>query len=290
MSSSDSKVQTAQPAAQGRSLRKSVWVGLLLGGVFLACILVYEQLFVGLAALAAAAGAWELSTAMRGQGWRIPRLPIVVGSLAMMPATYLGGAVAQWFTAMATVLALAIWRLCEVFVASAANARSPRILARDIAASVFVVIYLPLMTSFGVLMMHEFPADGHYWVLVYVTTVAFIDTSGYLVGRKFGKHQLAPGVSPKKSWEGLLASMLAGSLVAIVGSILLDRPLWFAIIFAGAMLLAAVFGDLAESLIKRDLGIKDMSSLLPGHGGVMDRLDSIMPATLIAYLLVSIPL
>ncbi|MEN9990025.1 MAG: hypothetical protein RL508_1004, partial [Actinomycetota bacterium] len=66
--------------------------------------------------------------------------------------------------------------------------------------------------------------------------------------------------------------------------------IWFALLFAGAMLLAAVFGDLAESLIKRDLGVKDMSSWLPGHGGVMDRLDSILPATLIAYILLSLPL
>lgn len=288
---SNSTSTSAAPASPpGRSLRKSVLVGLLLGGLFLASILVYEQLFVLLAAVAAAAGAWELATAMRGQGWRIPRVPIVLGSLAILPATYLGGAVAQWFGAMATVLALAIWRIGEVFGRGGRDSRQLRTLARDIAASVFVVIYLPLMTSFSVLMLHEFHNDGHYWVLVYVTTVAFIDTAGYLVGRKFGRHQMAPGVSPKKSWEGLLASMVAGSAVAIVGSILLDRPTWFAFIFAGAMLLAAVFGDLAESLIKRDLGIKDMSSLLPGHGGVMDRLDSILPATLIAYLLVSIPL
>jgi phosphatidate cytidylyltransferase len=126
--------------------------------------------------------------------------------------------------------------------------------------------------------------------VTYITTVAFIDTFGYLVGRRLGRHKIAPGVSPKKSLEGLLASIVAGSAVAITGSIVLGRPIWFALLFAGAMLLAAVFGDLAESLIKRDLGIKDMSSWLPGHGGVMDRMDSILPATLIAYLLISLPL
>ncbi|MEY4067437.1 MAG: hypothetical protein RIQ44_649, partial [Actinomycetota bacterium] len=128
------------------------------------------------------------------------------------------------------------------------------------------------------------------WVVTYVTTVAMIDTFGYLVGRKLGKHKIAPGVSPKKSLEGLIGSIVAGSIAAIVGSIVLERSILFAIVFAGAMLLAAVFGDLAESLIKRDLGVKDMSSWLPGHGGVMDRLDSILPATLIAYLLVTLPL
>jgi phosphatidate cytidylyltransferase len=127
--------------------------------------------------------------------------------------------------------------------------------------------------------------DGASWVIAFVVTVALIDTAGYLVGRKFGKHKLAPGVSPKKTWEGLLASITAGSVSAVLFSIFaLGLPWWLGVVFAAALLLAAVFGDLAESLIKRDLGVKDMSSILPGHGGVMDRLDSILPSALITYL------
>jgi phosphatidate cytidylyltransferase len=129
------------------------------------------------------------------------------------------------------------------------------------------------------------PEDGAYWVLTFVTTVALIDSAGYLFGRVFGKHKLAPGVSPKKTWEGLLASIVFGSATAISLTIfLLQGPWWVGLILAASIILAAVFGDLAESLIKRDLGVKDMSKLLPGHGGMMDRLDSMLPASLMTYL------
>jgi phosphatidate cytidylyltransferase len=127
--------------------------------------------------------------------------------------------------------------------------------------------------------------DGAYWVLTFVVTVALIDSAGYLFGRVFGKHKLAPGVSPKKTWEGLLASILIGSAAAILLTIyLLNGPWWVGVILAAGIILAAVFGDLAESLIKRDLGVKDMSRLLPGHGGMMDRLDSLLPSALMTYL------
>jgi phosphatidate cytidylyltransferase len=242
-----------------------------------------------LAGLAAGAGAWELSTALRTKGWRVPRIPAVLGSILIMPVTYFGGATWQWLCALATVAALIIWRAAEIVFEGKADARGFNLAVQDFAASAFLVIYLPLMTSFSVLLL-KWQENGQGWVVTYITTVAFIDTFGYLVGRRLGRHKIAPGVSPKKSLEGLIASIVAGSAVAITGSMILGRPVWFALVFAGAMLLAAVFGDLAESLIKRDLGIKDMSSWLPGHGGVMDRMDSILPATLIAYLLISLPL
>jgi phosphatidate cytidylyltransferase len=126
-------------------------------------------------------------------------------------------------------------------------------------------------------------------VITFVVTVAMIDTSGYLVGRKLGKHKLAPGVSPKKTWEGLVASISAGVITAVfLTQMFWGFDWWIGLILAAVLLLAAVFGDLAESLIKRDLGVKDMSSLLPGHGGIMDRLDSILPSALITYLFAQI--
>jgi len=274
---------------EGRSLKKSVTIGLLLGGVFLASILIWPPAFVALAAAAAGAGAWELSTALRTKGWHVPRIPATIGSVLLMPVTFIWGAEGQWLAALSIAAALILWRLAYQVIGVAGSRKSFRNLVKDFGAAAFIVIYVPLMTSFNVLILHALK-NGQGWVLTTITTVAFIDTFGYLVGRKLGKHKLAPGVSPKKTWEGLLASISAGSLVAITGSILLGRPIWFAFLFAGAMLLAAVFGDLAESLIKRDLGLKDMSSWLPGHGGIMDRLDSILPASLIAYLLISLPI
>jgi phosphatidate cytidylyltransferase len=206
-----------------------------------------------------------------------------------MPVTFIWGAEGQWLAALTIVAALICWRCGVLVFGKSGSERSVGMAVKDFAAAAFLVIYVPLMTSFNVLILHSLE-NGQYWVVTTITTVAFIDTFGYLVGRKLGKHKLAPGVSPKKTWEGLIASISAGTLVAVVGSLSLGKPWWFAVLFAGAMLLAAVFGDLAESLIKRDLGIKDMSSWLPGHGGIMDRLDSILPASLIAYLLISLPI
>ena len=273
-----------QAATGGRSLSKSIIVGLLLGGVFLLSVLILKELFIVLAAAVAALGAWELSTALRQKGWYVPRVPSVVGAILIMPATFWGGARAQWLVALAIVGALVLWRSVHLlWERRQAPAQAFRQTIRDFAASAFVVIYLPLMTSFTVLLLSR--PDGAAWVLALVVTVAMIDTAGYLVGRSFGRHKLAPGVSPKKTWEGLLASITAGTISAVLFMMLVfDRPWWLGLIFAAALLLSAVFGDLAESLIKRDLGVKDMSSMLPGHGGIMDRLDSILPSALIAYL------
>jgi phosphatidate cytidylyltransferase len=139
------------------------------------------------------------------------------------------------------------------------------------------------MTSFTMLLLRR--EDGAQWVLILVVTVAMIDTLGYLVGRKLGRHKMAPGVSPKKSVEGLIASISAGLVFAVMlSTIFWNLPVIAGLMLAALILLSAVFGDLAESLIKRDLGIKDMSHLLPGHGGIMDRLDSILPSALIVYI------
>ena len=276
------------PVAGGRSLSKSVAVGLFLGGLFLLSLLIYKELFVLLAAAAAGAGAWELSSALRLKGWYVPRVPAVVGSVLIMPATYYGGAELQWLGALVIVAALILWRTVHLFwERREAPMQAIAHTLRDYAASAFVVIYLPLMTSFTMLLLRR--EDGAAWVIGFVATVALIDTAGYLVGRKLGRHKLAPGVSPKKTWEGLVASISAGTITAVSFTVIfLGLDWWVGLVLAAVLLLAAVFGDLAESLIKRDLGVKDMSSLLPGHGGIMDRLDSILPSALITYLFAQI--
>jgi phosphatidate cytidylyltransferase len=271
-------------APQGRSLSKSVVVGLLLAAIFLSSILIYKELFILLLSVATAIGAWELSTALREKNWYVPRVPAVVGSVLIMPATYFGGPSIQWLASLAIVAALILWRTVHLlFERRKANFQTLQRTIRDFGAAAFLVIYLPLTLSFGALLLRR--EDGNWWVLAFVTTVALIDSAGYLFGRIFGKNKLAPGVSPKKTWEGLAASIVFGTISAVSFTVfLLGGAWWVGIIFAAALILAAVFGDLAESLIKRDLGIKDMSSLLPGHGGMMDRLDSLLPSSLMTYL------
>ena len=272
-------------APGGRSLSKSIVVGLLLAAIFLASLLIYKEFFILFLVTATAIGAWELSTALRIKGWYGPRVPAVVGSAIIMPATYYGGPVVQWLVSLGIVAALIVWRTVHLlWERRKANFQTFLRTIRDFGAAAFLVIYLPLSLSFSMLLLRR-PDDGAYWVLTFVATVALIDSAGYLFGRVFGKHKLAPGVSPKKTWEGLLASIVLGSATAIsLTMFLLQGPWWVGLILAAAIILAAVFGDLAESLIKRDLGVKDMSKLLPGHGGMMDRLDSMLPASLMSYL------
>ena len=271
-------------APQGRSLSKSVAVGLLLAAIFLSSLLMYKELFIVFLSISTAIGAWELSTALREKKWYVPRVPAVVGSVLIMPATYFGGPAIQWLASIAIVAALIVWRTVHLlFERRKANFQTLKRTVRDFGAAAFLVIYLPLTLSFGMLLLRQ--DDGQWWVLSFVTTVALIDSAGYLFGRIFGKNKLAPGVSPKKTWEGLAASIVFGTVSAVSFTVfLLGGEWWVGIILAAVLILAAVFGDLAESLIKRDLGIKDMSTLLPGHGGMMDRLDSMLPASLMTYL------
>ena len=273
-----------------RSLSQSVIFGLLLAFAFLGSVLFVKELFIILVAVIVSIGAWELSTALRQKDWRVPRVPVTVGSFLVMPLTYWGGERGQWLGVLAIVAALMLWRGVELLIAHASLKRSFSAIIRDFCASAFVVIYLPLTMSFAALIFRE-PAhngfvEGKYWVITIVTTVILIDSSAYLFGRKLGKHPMLPKVSPKKSWEGFGFSVLFGLASSVVQTVwLLKLPWYVGLLVCFVVLLSAVLGDFAESLIKRDLGVKDMSSLIPGHGGMMDRLDSLLPACLAGYVL-----
>ena len=276
-------------AAGERNFAKSVGYGLLFGVAFLASILWHKELFLVLMAVSASAGSWELSTALRQAGWYVPRVPVAVGSLLIMPATFYGGAKWQWAVTAAMIIALTIWRGVHLLWERRESVtQSFRKSLRDFSAAAFVVIYVPLMCSFAILLLRREP-DGAAWVIQFVVPTAMIDTFGYLVGRKLGKHKIAPGVSPKKTLEGLMASIIAGVASSVILMVLVvHQAWWWGVVTAACVIVTAVFGDLAESLIKRDLGVKDMSSWLPGHGGVMDRLDSMLPSALVVYIIATI--
>ena len=146
-----------------------------------------------------------------------------------------------------------------------------------------MLVYVPVLLSFAIQLV-DIPG-GRAWVLGMVLTVVAIDTFGYLIGRFFGKTKLSPEISPKKTWEGLGASIVG----AIVGGQLLvlltPASFWFGLLFGAAILMSSVLGDLSESLLKRDLNVKDMGTVLPGHGGVLDRIDSLIPSSFVAFLL-----
>jgi phosphatidate cytidylyltransferase len=172
------------------------------------------------------------------------------------------------------VLAALVWRLAD----------GPAGYQRDATATALVAVYVPFLAGYAVLLAK--PHDGAWRVLVTLAAVVLSDTGGYVAGVFFGKHPMAPTVSPKKSWEGFVGSVLSTALGgALLFLLVMDLPWWQGVIFGAGVSAACVLGDLGESLIKRDLGVKDMSNLLPGHGGLMDRLDSILFAAPTAYLL-----
>jgi phosphatidate cytidylyltransferase len=157
---------------------------------------------------------------------------------------------------------------------------------RDLAAATFTATYVPFLAGFAALM--AVPDDGPRRITAYIAVVVCSDVGGFAAGVLFGKHAMAPTVSPKKSWEGFAGSLVA---CAVAGGIffttLFDVSPLLGVGYGIAIVLSATLGDLGESMVKRDIGIKDMGTLLPGHGGIMDRLDSLLPTAPVAWLLLA---
>ncbi len=260
----------------GRNLPAAIGVSLGLGAAIIASLFVYRPSFVGIAILAVAVGIYELVTAIRTVEARPPLIPLLVGGVSMDVAAWYRGPGGLVVALLVTVCGLMIWRLAD----GAAG------YLRDVSASVFVLIYLPLLAGFAVLLTH--PDDGAARVLAFIGTVVCSDTGGYATGVLFGKHPLAPVVSKGKTWEGFVGSVAACcGCGALIMTLTFHEVWWKGALFGLAIVVTATLGDLGESMIKRDLGLKDMGRLLPGHGGIMDRLDSLLPCAAVAYLVLS---
>jgi phosphatidate cytidylyltransferase len=204
-------------------------------------------------------------------------VPLIIGGSVVIVLAYRNGATDAFLAFSLTVLACMVWRIAEL----------DRGALRDLSASVFTLTYVPFLICFAALMTAE--DNGARLITAFISTVVASDTGGYVAGVLFGKHPMAPSVSPKKSWEGFGGSAL---FCAVAGAIffvtLLDSHWYFGLLFGLAVVGSATLGDLGESMIKRDIGIKDMGNLLPGHGGLMDRLDSILPTAPVAWLLFAV--
>lgn len=270
--------QAAGGSRAGRNLPAAIAVGVLLGGGVLAALLTVRQVFVGIVAVVVAVATWELAGALRrGGGIAVPLPPLMLGGQAMMWLSWPYGRDGLAVAFALTVLGCLVWR----FRGGATG------YVRDITGSLFVAAYLPLFASFAVLLV--LPSDGAARTLAFLVTVVCSDVGGYAAGVFLGRHPLAPSISPKKSWEGLGGSLVAGVLGATAAVVLgLDEPAWAGALLGVAVVLTAALGDLAESLVKRDLGLKDMGTILPGHGGLMDRLDSLLPSAVVSWCLLSL--
>ena len=273
--------EPAEPAKKaskaGRNLPAAIGVGLLLGAAVIGSLLTVRYLFIVIIAAAIAVGTIELTGVLRrAANIRIALVPVLVGGQAMVWLAWPFGREGALTAFILTVLLCLLWRLpggADGYL-------------RDISASIFASAYLPLFGAFAAMLV--LPPDGVGRVLTFMIGVVASDTGGYIAGVLGGKRPMAPSISPKKTWEGFAGSLIAGVIAgALTLSLMLDGHPWQGVLFGVAIVLTATLGDLVESLIKRDLGVKDMGNMLPGHGGLMDRLDSLLPSAVVSWLLLS---
>jgi len=300
----------AKASKAGRNLPAAITVAFVLLAALALSLAFRPEPFVVFVAVAISAGVWELRSALEHANLQIAVWPLLAGTCGMVVAAFLGGASALLTTFILTLLAIVVWQ-----VVLAAMERAP-VSRLNIMASIFSAAYLPFMAGFVVLLLGGTPSYARLrWrVALLILLCVANDTGGYFAGVFLGKHPMAPSVSPKKSWEGFGGSVLLTCLVGVFGShLILGLPFtpnlsltnmpnspgafWLSLFGSaiGLGLLLGIFtaitstlGDLSESLIKRDLGIKDMGSILPGHGGVLDRIDSIIFSAPFVYLIITI--
>ncbi len=270
------RTQGGRPSKAGRNLPAAIAVGVGLGILIIGSLVLRKELMLGIVVVAIAVGVWELRRALAQVSIKVPLVPSLVGSVSMLVSAYVGGGEALVVTVGLTCVGILLWRIADGVLDA----------VRDIAGGFFVAVYPSFLAGFAALMLAA--DDGARRIIVFILVTVLSDVGGYAFGVLLGKHPLAPSVSPKKSWEGFGGSVLTcvvGGAIAV--DLLLDGPWWGGALLGACAAVAATVGDLTESTIKRDLGIKDMSTILPGHGGVMDRLDSLVVVAPVAWALLA---
>ena len=266
----------------GRDLVLAIVIGLAFGAALLGSLLFIKALFVPFALAAALLGVYELSRALRAAGRRVDVIPQLVAATFLVLSAYFAEPWLSWVMLFVAVAFVIVWRLLAQMVAK--DGRTYGDVLTDAVIGGFIQVYVPFLAGVALILLEQ--EGGQWWVLSFIAIAVAADTGAYAAGLAFGRRPMARRLSPKKTWEGLggagVASLAAGVLLALF---LLDLPWWGGVIFGAAILLSATLGDLGESMLKRDLGIKDMSSWLPGHGGLLDRLDSILLSTIPALCL-----
>ena len=271
----------------GRNLPAAISVGVVLGGTVIATLLWAPQLWVALVALAVALATHEVVRRLREGGYAVPVIPLLIGGQAMIWLTWPYREAGALGAFGATVALCMIWRLLSGGLKAA-----PVHYTRDVSVTIFLAAWVPLFGAFTALLIY--PNQGGYHegamqVFCMMLGVVASDIGGYTAGVLFGKHPMVPAISPKKSWEGFSGSLLFSIIVSVLSvHFLAGRPLWVGVPLGIMLVITGTLGDLVESQVKRDLGIKDMGTLLPGHGGLMDRIDSILPSAVAAWLVLEV--
>ncbi|SFS06379.1 phosphatidate cytidylyltransferase [Microbacterium sp. cf046] len=266
----------------GRDLIVAILIGLAIGAVLIASLIFFKWVFVLFCLAAVLLGMFEFGRALIGSGRKVDLIPqLVIGAVLVLSGFFVGLWL-HWVVAFVAVALVIVWRLIAQMFAK--DGRTYGAVLGDVLIAGFLQLYVPFLGSLCLILLRQ--DGGQWWVLAFIIIAVASDTGAYATGLSFGKHPMAPRISPKKTWEGFagaaLAALIAGVLLAMF---MLGLPWWTGLIIGALVLGTATAGDLGESMIKRDLGIKDMSSWLPGHGGVLDRLDSILPSVVAALAL-----
>lgn len=274
MSDSGAPVSGKKSSRAGRNLPAAIASGVALGAVVLISLFTVKWLFGIVVIAAITIAVREFVEAFAGRDIRVARTPLYASAILLPIVAYVWGTTAELVVFGATIITILIWRI----------RRGTDGYVRDVTASAFVAAYLPFMAGF--LMLTLAANNGPQRVIVFILLTISNDIGGYTAGVLFGRHPIAAHISPKKSWEGFAGSLLVQCVVgALAFAYLLDAPWWQGVVAGAVMTVTATGGDFAESAIKRDLGIKDMGSFLPGHGGMMDRLDSLIPNAFVSWAL-----
>lgn len=262
-------------ARSGRNLIVAILIGIGFVALVAGTLLFQKQLFVIVTLAGVLLGVWELTRALQAGGKRLDVVPQLIVAAAIVLAAYFADPWFLWVLLFTGIAVIAVWRM--VAQMSARDGRTYGDVLSDILVSAFLPIYVPLLAALAMLLLRQ--DGGEWWVAMFICVAVSADTGAYAIGLWLGKHPLAPRVSPKKTWEGFGGAVAAALIVAVVMFMfVLHLPWWTGIIAGLLIVTVATLGDLGESLIKRDLGIKDMSSWVPGHGGLLDRLDSVLPS------------
>lgn len=266
----------------GRDLILAILIGLAIGVTVIASLMFIKEIFVFVAIAVVAVAVWEFARALQTGGRRVDVIPQILGSAAILASAYFATVAAFWMSLFVTIAVTVVWRLVSQM--AAADGRVYRDVLSDIVVGSFIPLYVPFLSGLALVLLRV--DGGEWWLMTFITIVVVADTGAYASGLIFGKHAMAPKISPNKTWEGFagagVCSLIAGGLIF---PLVLDLEIWMGLVFAVVMLCTATLGDLAESMLKRDLGIKDMSSWVPGHGGILDRLDSMLPSAFGALLM-----
>jgi phosphatidate cytidylyltransferase len=266
-----------RPSRAGRNVPLAIGVGLSLGVVILASLIFRKEAFLGVVTVAACIAVWELRDGLGRGKINVPLVPSIVGAITMITASFVGGGQALTVCFGLTCISVLLWRVSDGLQDA----------MRDIAGGIFVAAYVPLLASFSSLLLAA--PDGAKRVCVFIIVTICSDIGGFAVGVMAGRHPMAPSVSPKKSWEGAGGSALACVIAGVAAvRVILGGSWWAGAALGLAVVVSATVGDLTESTIKRDLGIKDMGSILPGHGGFMDRMDSLLLSAPVAWALLTV--